>query len=159
MKRLLRRINELSWMECGRFAIALALVILIRLGLWLLPYRWIQTVVVGWNRRQPRVAEVNWQRIRSVIWAVEAASRRVPRASCLTQALTAQVLLSRIGHPTELRWGVTRQPDGQFAAHAWLELNRRVLIGGRVENFGRFIPLERSNTARSVQPRPAEMVP
>jgi hypothetical protein len=64
-------------------------------------------------------------------WAVRAASRRIPRASCLTQALSAQLLLARRGLSSELKIGVTRDPVKGFAAHAWVLVEGRVLVGGR----------------------------
>lgn len=68
-------------------------------------------------------------------WAVKTASRRVPRVTCLSQALALQHLLSGNGHCSELRIGVDNS-DGQFTAHAWLILNDRVLIGGSaLENY------------------------
>jgi hypothetical protein len=50
--------------------------------------------------------------------------------TCLTQALAAQVLLARSGDQSDLRIGVTRDSNGKFLAHAWLERQGAVLIGG-----------------------------
>jgi hypothetical protein len=61
-------------------------------------------------------------------WAVMAASRRVPRATCLVQALTLQHLLSKNGHGSELIIGVDNS-EGQFSAHAWLVFDGEILIG------------------------------
>jgi hypothetical protein len=66
-----------------------------------------------------------------VIWAVEAVGRRLPAiGTCLTQALSAHVLLGRIGQRSDLRIGVRRDATGTFAGHAWLEDDGVVLIGG-----------------------------
>ena len=75
-----------------------------------------------------------------VVWAVTVASQYVPAATCLTQALAAQVLLSRLGHPASLRIGVSRDEAGEFQAHAWVECQGRVVIGG-VQALSRFTPL------------------
>jgi hypothetical protein len=66
-----------------------------------------------------------------LVWAVRAASHYVPRASCLTQAAAAQLLLERYGYPSELHIGVARNGEGgqTFDAHAWLESNGTVVIG------------------------------
>lgn len=64
-------------------------------------------------------------------WAVAAAARRVPFASCLAQALALESLLAQAGWPSELRIGVARDPVGGFDAHAWLEHEGVVLIGDR----------------------------
>ena len=66
----------------------------------------------------------------ALAWAVRAAARRVPHASCLTQALALDALLARAGHRGEVRLGVARRSDGSFEAHAWVEYEGRILIGG-----------------------------
>jgi hypothetical protein len=83
----------------------------------------------GVAARHPAVANgVDKER---VIWAVEAIGRRMPSVgTCLTQALAAYVLLARRGHHSNLRIGVTRDRKGEFVAHAWLEKDGTVLIGG-----------------------------
>lgn len=65
-----------------------------------------------------------------VRWAVAWAARAVPRATCLTQALAAQMLLARAGYPSSLRMGARRR-DGTLEAHAWLEDGERVVYGAR----------------------------
>ena len=68
-----------------------------------------------------------------------AASRYVPRATCLTQALTMQVLLERAGYDARLRIGVARGDEGQFQAHAWVESQDGIVIGG--SDLGRYTGL------------------
>ncbi|MBS0547251.1 MAG: lasso peptide biosynthesis B2 protein [Proteobacteria bacterium] len=63
-----------------------------------------------------------------VVWAVQAAARRVPGGSCLVSALALQRLLSRRGHVTELHVGVAKQGE-RFSAHAWLVGEGKILIG------------------------------
>ena len=65
-----------------------------------------------------------------VAWAVGAASRVVPRATCLTQAVAGQLLLRHYGYSAKLCLGVTRAEPGRFLAHAWLEREGRVVLGG-----------------------------
>lgn len=66
-------------------------------------------------------------RVRSgVAWA----SRYVPHATCLTQAVACRYLLARQGYATTLRIGVRRDKDQTFAAHAWLLNGEEVVIGG-----------------------------
>ncbi len=60
---------------------------------------------------------------------VSRAARWVPLGSCLTQGLAAQVVLARRGHPSTLRFGA-RKVDGQFQAHAWVEVNGQIVVGG-----------------------------
>ena len=60
-------------------------------------------------------------------------------ATCLTQAVAAQLLLVRSGHASEICVGVARDSPGAFRAHAWVELKGRVILGGEgVTAFSRF---------------------
>lgn len=64
-----------------------------------------------------------------LLWAIRAAARVVPRATCLVQALGARVLLRRRGLESELHVGVARASTGDFEAHAWLERHGRIVLG------------------------------
>jgi hypothetical protein len=70
-----------------------------------------------------------------IVWAGEVASRRIPRATCLSRALTLQRLLAKNGHGSELRIGVEKNNEG-FGAHAWLVHGTEILIGAsQVEKY------------------------
>jgi hypothetical protein len=79
-----------------------------------------------------------------VVWAVELVGALMPWAStCLTQALTAQVLLLRRGHPALVHIGTFKGEDGDFHAHAWVESRGEVLIGGHeLEQFTPLVVLD-----------------
>lgn len=76
--------------------------------------------------------------IERIVWAVGAASRLLPRTSCLASALALQRVLSREGHESDLHIGVAKQGE-KFSAHAWLACEGRILVG-EVEH-GRFTQL------------------
>ena len=116
----------------------------IRLGLWLLPFRTVQHLVARTARKSPEAQEADGAIVDRVVWVVRVASRCVPNATCLTQALVTQVLLARRGHPVHLRIGVTRSETGEFQAHAWVECQGRVVIGGASApvRFTPFPPLD-----------------
>jgi hypothetical protein len=120
---------------------ALPLVLVVRVALWVLPVRYLlgRATRLSENARTTPTSP-NPDR---VAWSVRAAARRVPRATCLTQALTAQILLARHGHRSRLHLGVARTPDGVMAAHAWVECGGRVMVGGRsVDRYAPFPGLE-----------------
>ncbi len=115
---------------------ALLTVSLYRAALSTLPFRVVRSLAA--RRVKPsRRALTRAKRPEELTWAVAAASRRVPRASCLTQALALQEMLARAGLASDLHIGVAKSEDGRFEAHAWLEREGRVVIGGRVERFTR----------------------
>ena len=64
------------------------------------------------------------------------ASRYVPRATCLVQALATQILLGRHGHAGQVHIGVALDEKLGFRAHAWVESQGEVLIGGSEELDG-----------------------
>lgn len=67
------------------------------------------------------------------VWAVEAAGRRLlSRNPCLPKALAVLILFRRAGEDAELLVGVARDADGPVQAHAWVESEGRVVIGGDV---------------------------
>lgn len=127
--RWIRPLKSVTSAEWRLLRIALPLVVAIRLALWLLPSRVLiahaRSIAARPPLRDPGAAEPSL-----IAWAVTASARRVPRASCLTQALAAQLLLLRHGHRAELCVGVARDASGGFRAHAWIECGGRILVGG-----------------------------
>jgi hypothetical protein len=109
---------------------ALLTVSAVRVALWLFPFRFVH----GWLSRIKRDLLSRRIRIHSgvgrVVWAVRVVSRVVPRATCLTQAIAAQLLLALAGEPSTLRIGVARRDKGAFEAHAWIEHDDTIIIGG-----------------------------
>jgi hypothetical protein len=66
-----------------------------------------------------------------IVWAVRQAASVAPWGrTCLTEALTAAVLLQRAGYDTTLRYGVIRDGGNRLAAHAWLEHDGIEIAGG-----------------------------
>ena len=122
---------------------ALLLLWAIRLGLWLLPFRTLRRLVTRFQGHPSGLpetgSEVSRLSIERIVWAVARASRSVPQATCLTQACAAQILLTRRGYPASLRIGVAKGEGGQFEAHAWVETQGRVVLGG--PQLARFTPL------------------
>jgi hypothetical protein len=118
--------KRVAWSDVGRVAAATATMTSIRLALWLLPFRVVRAAVRRFAA--PRRGFMNRPTVDDVTSAVARAARVVPRATCLTQSLTASVLLGRHGYPTTLRLGVAREA-GRFDAHAWVECEGRVVVG------------------------------
>ena len=114
---------------------ALAAVTLVRAGLRFVP-------LPAWERMADRLSSAHptdgtaLAMAQDVGWAVRSASRVVPGATCLTQALAAKLVLSRRGYTSRLRIGVARGPAHRLRAHAWLEASGLVVVGGSsIEEF------------------------
>jgi hypothetical protein len=118
---------------------ALALLITVRLMLWLLPFATTRHLVLAWCRPGRGCSET----AERLAWALAAAARRLPSPfrACLPQALAAEALLRRHNVPAELIIGVRRCPAypppsssivfhrPSFEAHAWVESGERVVVG------------------------------
>ena len=65
-----------------------------------------------------------------LVRAVGIASRYVPKATCLAQALTVHQLLKQSGRQASLYIGVNRGEKGHLNAHAWVESRGKVITGG-----------------------------
>jgi Transglutaminase-like superfamily len=121
---------------------ALYLVCAIRVGLFLLPFRVLQSFAQRGTKKANAVHSAD-----RYVWAIRAVSRCVPGATCLTQALAAQALLARSGHKSHIEIGVRKNEQRQFLAHAWVVCGDQIIIGGaEADNY---IPLEafKSKTA------------
>lgn len=116
--------------------VALFWVILVRLSLGLFSMKFIRRMLLP----TPAVSRPDLDPA-SVVWAVRRAASAVPFASCLTQALAAQIMLARRRCPTTLHVGVKRDVNGTFGAHAWLESNGRLLLGGTRASLKSFVRL------------------
>lgn len=134
----LSRIFRLTAQEWGLLLSALALVWLVRIGLWLLPFRLVRESVTRVAR--PRARRLRRVTPQQMVWAVRRVSRIVPRATCLTQALATRILFGRQGWPAQVHIGGRRAIQGGFEAHAWLECEGRVVLGRvpDLETFSRF---------------------
>jgi hypothetical protein len=124
-----RRLTLQAWCVLAAF----------RVRLWVLP----ASSTASWIRDSaPSAALATEPRVPAgeIARAVIRAARFVPGASCLVQALSGSRLIRRAGGSATIHIGVATGPDG-FKAHAWLESEGQVLIGGgTVETY---IALER----------------
>ena len=121
----------------------LVVVVSIRLALSFLPFSWLRRALDG--GKAVRFAGLVWLARVTVLgeripWMVKTAARLVPGATCLTQAMAAELLFGLCGEPAETCFGVSRK-DGQLEAHAWVESGGKVILGAA--EAGKFTPLFR----------------
>lgn len=97
-------------------------------------------------KTEPKVGALS---VGDIVWSVEVASKFVPKATCLTQALAAKRLLSWNGYSSDLWIGVDSGVDSgvnsgadsgadscnTFAAHAWIERGGKVILGGPINRY------------------------
>jgi hypothetical protein len=137
----------MAWTQRGLLCQAALLVAATRLGLLVLPFPTLWGLLGRLIPPAPdsvREADATTDRI---CQAVERAGRALPAGGCLAQALAAQVLLARAGVPTQLRIGVARSAGAPLRAHAWLERDGCVILGGS-DKLARFTPFPPLGPAR-----------
>lgn len=123
--RRLKRYARLSGAEIFYFLRALFVVGTARVGLWLLPIGTMRRIAgkTADKEREPHA-------VQRLTWSVRAASRYVPAATCLTQALALQYLLGRFGYGSKILVGARKDTMGKLESHAWVECEGQVVIGG-----------------------------
>ncbi len=135
----MRKFWQLSSAERGLLISASILLAEIRSALWLLPWRRVR----GWHRWlfMSRASRFSVERLE---WAVRNASRLVPGATCLTQALALHHLLTRAGYPSSIHIGVAKRPGRGFEAHAWVEHEGVTLLNNasEIEHYSRLLSVE-----------------
>jgi hypothetical protein len=106
------------------------LLVIVDCGLRLLPLPRLQAILARrrWRWRTPQTVEERL--LGRLVWAVDV-SGWYGGASCLKKALTLQWLLSRRGVSSRLWLGVQSE-EATLRAHAWLEHDGSVIIGGAV---------------------------
>jgi transglutaminase superfamily protein len=125
-----RRLISLPASDWRLVLLSIPVVLGVRVALWLLPSATILAAVRLLVDGAERLDVARRPSLERVAWAIGAVSRRVPRATCLTQAIAMQLVLRRYGYASRLCVGVGRDARGAFRAHAWVERDGRVVIGG-----------------------------
>jgi hypothetical protein len=131
LKQRLSRWAELSWRERLLLSRSFLVVVATRSALSLCP--------LPVARRVAAVAAVGatGHTVNELVWAVMAAARYVPEATCLTRALAVHALLGRSGHPSHVEIGVAK--ESRFEAHAWVVCGEKVVLGA--DEAHRFCPI------------------
>lgn len=111
-----------------------------RLGLRMLPFRTMLGLLARMAKAAPDLHPTDQALADKMTWAVGVAKCYIlGTTTCLAQAFAVKVLLNRRGCQASLRIGVERGGEGQFQAHAWVESQGRVMVGGG--ELSRYTPL------------------
>lgn len=146
MERL-RKFWRLPWADRSLLCQAAFRISLAAVAVRLLPFSW-------WRSRlnpkpSSRSARSGQDQVDRIVWAVEVAARHVPGATCLVQSVVGAEMLRQAGHQAEIHVGVNGRPDQALRAHAWVESEGRILLGGE-GSASQYVPL--SSSARSAPP-------
>jgi len=147
-RRRLRKFLSLPSSERLLLIKSALMLMAIKVGLKLLPFRHLNSLLAR-TSHTPRHSRKNGSfKPDQLVRSVDIASRYIPGAgNCLVQALSAQALLARHGHPATVRIGVTHDEENQFKAHAWLESEGKVVIGGPdLDGYAPLLAIERNTS-------------
>jgi Transglutaminase-like superfamily len=108
----------------------------IRICLWLIPSKTLKGYIS--TPELPRGDQAsNWDTVNELVDYVRFCSRFVPYATCLTQALATRSMLRRMGQNCMLKIGVDKDQDHKLLAHAWIEVDGKIIIG-KVRDIRRY---------------------
>jgi hypothetical protein len=134
MKKVLNFLRRPS-PDKGLLIRALLFVWGVKCGLRFLPFRTMLNLI----KRAPSKQGPASFPLNQLLGVMDTAGRNVPRATCLVRAIAGQAFLARYGHQTDLRIGVLKdQSEKRVKAHAWLESQGLVLLGGTVGPYTAF---------------------
>jgi hypothetical protein len=115
----------------------LTLLAVVRAGLTVTSYKLISEKLVD----RAAEGEASPAQLARIAWGIDRAAWFVPGATCLTQALSGQILLSRQGVSSTIRLGIDRTQTETIEAHAWLVSGDRIVLGGTEQSLERYVPL------------------
>jgi len=127
MNNKLQKLKELSLQEWWLLLVAVIMLPVVALLLGLAGYNRTRNLLskfipegAGYKfRQQPEADEA-----KIVARMVSVAVRSIPlRINCLRQSMVLWWLLARRGLVSEIRFGIKKEPEDEFGAHAWVEFN------------------------------------
>lgn len=145
-----RQFADLSHAERTLFVYAAAWLVVARIALWSMPFNTARRLTLPGQAMSGKLAST---RVSRMAWAVQAAARRIPSASCLTRALVMERLLLRAGRSPVIHIGVSKGAERGFESHAWVEHKGTVVLGddGQLDRFVPMLALAR-NSNHKLQP-------
>lgn len=122
---------KLTWTERRLLATAYSVLLLTRFGLWTMSFASLQKrlkkleSLLRWLHQKTQLSP------QQIVRAVNVSTAYMPGgAKCLARALTTMTLLESVGYSPELKFGVKKSTDSLIEAHAWVEYEGVVIIGG-----------------------------
>lgn len=147
----MRRLRKFAQLPPGEQWLLLRAVFLlwaVRVALWSLPFRTVNAFVTRHSRAQ--TAPMNAPPLERLTWILAAAGTMLPgQRTCLVRALAGSILVGGQGYSPVLRLGVARQAEGKLDAHAWLECEGQVVVGGTdLDRYAAFPPFEKTGSGK-----------
>lgn len=116
--------------DLSLLVITFILLNLIRFGLFILPfYQLLKVLDLTSNFLSKLVTQQI--KISQILHSVHTSNYYVfGNSKCLAKGLVTQILMEANGYSPKLKIGVAKENDGKLQAHAWVECNGKIVIGG-----------------------------
>ena len=123
------------------FLQAYILISMIRLGLYILPFQRLQSLILKAEGLKFFASVVPDATVRAIALSVERSARySMGNPMCLAKALTTVVLMSIYDYPYQINIGVAKGKSDNLEAHAWVESEGRVIVG-YLPDLSRYVPM------------------
>lgn len=126
----LYKFMALSWREKHLYFNVVLWLMAVKVGLCLLPFNRLRGWIAHVDQTDKEPAD--FEEMRAIIQAIERVSQflSIFQINCLPKALVGHRLLCRQGFDVHLKIGVLKNNGDQLTAHAWIEYEGRVVLGG-----------------------------
>lgn len=123
------------------FLQAYILILMIRLGLYILPFQRLQSLILKAEGLKFVSMMVPDATVRAIALSVERSAKySIGNPLCLAKALATVVLMSIYGFPYQINIGVAKGKSDNLEAHAWVESEGRVIVG-YLPDLSRYVPM------------------
>lgn len=140
MKKLYKFL-KLSQSDRHIFWRAYLLMMLVRLGMLLLPFKKLQNLILKANQLKFLARFSPSFTVKDIAIGVNRSARFSPgEVKCLAKALTTAVLMEIYSLPYQTKIGVAKGENNNLEAHAWVESEGKIVIG-YLADMSRFIPM------------------
>ena len=120
------------------------ILIVMRICLRLLQYTTLNRLLMRFDGKIDSNQPANTNRQDDIIWAIRKTGEKLyGENTCLPLALAGQLQLNLHGFPARTQLGVSKTDEGMIKAHAWVECNGDVVIGGPELDIKQYIVLTR----------------
>lgn len=141
--RKLNNFTRLSGLEKKLFFKSFFLMLFIRFSFYFFSFKSIYQFLKNRKLRNNKVQEKSGE-YKIILESIQKAGRYIPGCTCLIKALAAQYLLREQGYDSQLQIGVLKDQQQSLKAHAWLEMDGKVVIGenGGLSHYATFSSIE-----------------
>lgn len=127
----LSRYLQLSFTKQRLLIESMFFLIVGRIGLRILPFKTLNRFLQKFERKAKGMEHGNDTYQADILWAINRTGENLfGDNACLPLALAGQLQLNLHGFPAHTRLGVQKTINGEIKAHAWVECNGKVVIGG-----------------------------